>query len=68
MLRGLGQVDRKGHTNEILRILIAEGLLKKTKGRHGNLFIPNRKYKTRVGKILAELNLSEDALWTQLIE
>lgn len=68
LLRGLGQVDRKGHTDKILKMLISDGLLKKTKGKHGNLFIPNRKYKVRVGKILAELNLSEDTIWTRLLE
>lgn len=67
LLRGLGQVDRAGHTNKILKILITEGLLKKTKGKHGNLYVPDRKYKSRVGKMLAELNLSEDKIWTQLI-
>lgn len=63
LLRGLGQVDRHGYTNRILQILITEGLLKRTKGKHGNLYVPERKHSDRVGKMLAELNLSEDPLW-----
>ena len=63
LLRGLGQVDRKGYTNRILQMLIGEGLLKKAPGRHGALFVPERKYGQRVGRMLAELNLSEDPLW-----
>lgn len=66
LLRGLGQLDRQGYTDKILSMLISENLLKKGKGRHGNLFVPNRKHSNRVGKILAELSLSEDPLWTQL--
>ncbi len=67
LLRGLGQVDRHGYTDRILQVLISQGLLKKTKGRHGNLYVPERKYSDRVGKILAELNLSEDSLWQNVI-
>ena len=67
LLRGLGQVDRSGHTGQILQMLISEGLLKKTRGKHGNLYIPERKYSDRVGKILAELNLSEDPLWQGIL-
>ena len=63
LLRGLGQVDRKGYTGRILQLLITEGLLKKVPGRHGILFVPERKYSVRVGRMLAELNLSEDPLW-----
>ena len=63
LLRGLGQVDRKGYTDRILQVLITEGLLKKAPGRHGVLFVPERKHSERVGRMLAELNLSEDPLW-----
>ena len=66
LLRGLGQVDRHGHTDRILKMLITEGLLKSVKGKHGNLYVPERKYRDRVSKILAELNLCEDPIWQNI--
>ncbi len=63
LLRGLGQVDRHGYTDRILKMLITEGLLKSARGKHGNLYVPERKYSDRVGKMLAELNLSKDPIW-----
>ncbi|SMF58703.1 hypothetical protein SAMN06265365_10993 [Tistlia consotensis] len=58
LLRGLGQVDRHGYTEKILGVLISEGILRKVRGDHGNLFVPDRKFSARVGKMLSELNLS----------
>lgn len=67
LLRGLGQVDRQGYTEDILGILISEGLLIRTKGDHGNLYVPERKYGDRVAKMLSELNLTEDPLWRSVV-
>ena len=66
LLRGLGQVDRYGYTDRILQMLISEGLLIRTRGKHGNLYIPERKFGGRVAKLLAQLNLSEDPLWRSI--
>ena len=67
LLRGLGQVDRHGYTDNILKMLISEGLLKKARGKHGNLYVPERKHTDRVAKLLGKLNLSEDPLWQRLV-
>ena len=66
LLRGLGQVDRQGHTDGILQMLMTEGLLKKVRGKHGNLYVPERKFSDRVAKMLAELNQSNDPLWRRI--
>lgn len=66
LLRGLGQVDRHGHRDNILKMLISEGLLKRARGKHGNLYIPERKHSDRVEKMLDTLNLSEDPLWRKI--
>ena len=68
MLRGLGQVDPKNETDKILKLLIREGLLHKARGKHGNLYVPERKHTSRVKKMVAELNLSKDPIWVRLKE
>ena len=63
LLRGLGQVDSGNYTQRILSYLISNGLLEKTKGDHGNIYVPVIKHKNRIGDMLAKLNVSEDEIW-----
>ena len=63
LLRGLGTLVRAGMLDKILAKLLSENILSKVKGDEGNLWVPVRSQKTRIGKILAELSLSKDPIW-----
>jgi hypothetical protein len=66
LLRGLGQIDRHGAAEEILRILKREGLIKVAPGDHGNLYIPERRHMDRIRKIVGELGTSKDPIWLEV--
>jgi hypothetical protein len=63
LLRGLGQLVRSGTVDRILNRLISENLLQATRGDTGTLYVPVRSQTGRVGKMLAELNMSKDPVW-----
>lgn len=68
LLRGLGQIDRRGNVETIIKILKREGLVKVVPGDHGVIFVPERKYTDRVKKIIAELSTSHDQIWLEVGE
>ncbi|HEY5347394.1 MAG TPA: hypothetical protein VIJ72_04310 [Rhizomicrobium sp.] len=66
LLRGLGQIDRHGAADDILKILKRAGFIKIVPGDHGNIYIPERKYTDRVKKMIAELATSQDEIWKEV--
>lgn len=68
LVRGLGQIDRKGKLDAILNLLLRQGFLEVIPGDHGRIFIPVAKKRRQVAAILAALNLSTDELWRAVSE
>ena len=66
LLRGLGQIDRRGHTNTIIRVLMREKMITTARGDHGMLYIPHRHHTARVKTIIAELATSRDPIWLEI--
>ncbi len=66
LLRGLGLVDRFGYTDKILKVLLREGILERSIGDEGFIYIPIRKYADRMKRIVSELTISEDKLWQEV--
>jgi len=66
LLRGLGQLDRGGYRNKILRILIREKILYVQKGDDGSVYHPVRSETGRIQKMMAELDRSKDVIWTMV--
>lgn len=66
LLRGLGQVDRKNYTPAVLKILEREHILKKTRGDSGAVYVPERSMVERVGKMMVQLNQSQDEIWAEV--
>jgi hypothetical protein len=64
LLRGLGKLVRKGTLDKIVGKLISEGIISREKGQEGSLYIPVRSQMSRAGKILAQLSLCDDPIWT----
>ena len=63
LLRGLAEKDKKLR-DKILNKLLTEDILSKHQGDEGYIYSPNRKESNRVKKLLDELTLSDDPLWT----
>jgi len=63
LLRGLGQIDRGGYRQKILRLLLREKILYTHEGDEGAVYHPVHTETGRMGKMLAELNHSSDPIW-----
>lgn len=66
LIRGTGTSVNKTLCEDILRILIDEKLVCKHKGDEGQIYNPERGQTGRVRKILSDLTLSTDSLWTRI--
>ena len=66
LTRGLDQSIERKAVKKILNTLVEQGILTRTKGKEGNIYVPNRKHTKRMEEILTQLTLSQDALWTSL--
>lgn len=66
LTRGFSRIGSPGLTAKVLNMLIREGLLEKSRGQEGWLYIPIRKHTGRMEKLLAELTSSTDPLWQQV--
>jgi hypothetical protein len=66
LLRGLGSPELKRPSERVINMLCREGVLIKTKGKEGNLYVPQRSYAHRMSEIMKELTLSKDELWSNL--
>lgn len=63
---GFGQEFDKKLIEKILALLVAEGLIEKSKDSSGYIYNPNREYTSRMKAIKDQLSLSKDPLWTKL--
>jgi len=63
LLRGSEKFWDKKAADQVLNYLISKKMIEKYKGDTGPLYCPQRKYKSRLGKLYAELNNSTEELW-----
>jgi hypothetical protein len=66
LLRGLGESAKKKSAERILKRLRADKVVNRIPGNQGWVFVPVREHTSRMGRIMMELTLSEDPLWTGL--
>lgn len=62
---GYGQKFSPKLVDSIIKILLREGIIDKTKGDNGWVYKPIRRYTDRMNKIRSELTLSEDPVWKE---
>lgn len=63
---GYGQKYSPKLVDSILKLLMSEKVVSRTKGDDGWVYHPVRRYTERMNKIKAELTLSEDPLWAAI--
>lgn len=63
---GYGQKFSPKLVDEIIKILLREGVINRRKGDDGWVYQPVRRYTDRMNKIRSELTLSEDVLWIEI--
>lgn len=63
---GFGQNFDRKLIERILALLVAEGLIEKSKDSSGHIYNPNREYTSRMKAIKDQLSLSKDPLWIKL--
>ena len=64
--RGMGNLSNKQLTEKILNMLRDEQIITRHKGDDGYIYKPVRKETRRIEKILTDLTLSEDSLWSMI--
>lgn len=64
LLRGKAAYWDRKVANDVIKLMISEGVVVKHKDQRGVLYKPNRRDTHRVNNILSLLNNSEDALWS----
>ena len=68
LTRGFAKIGTPGLTGKVLNYLLREGVLERSKGQEGWLYIPVRKHSGRMQAILAELTTSQDEIWRTVSE
>ncbi|HEV2514026.1 MAG TPA: hypothetical protein VGV07_02155 [Devosia sp.] len=63
LLRGLGKFAKPKTVSSIINKLISEGIITEERGDSGRIYAPVRSQMRRVGKIVSELNMSQDEIW-----
>lgn len=63
---GFGQSFDRKLIEKILSLLVAEGLIERSKDTSGYIYNPNREYTSRMKAIKDQLSLSKDPLWIKL--
>lgn len=66
LLRGLGQFGDVRLQNRILNVLMSRGFLTETAGDSGRLFIPERSKTARAGRMISQLQQSDDEVWIEI--
>jgi hypothetical protein len=64
LLRGLGRKGAAGLAHRVVNILLNEGLLRRFPGSEGTVYTPERSQANRMRKMLDELNVSQDSIWS----
>lgn len=68
LLRGMGVSANKKMGEKILRKLLDEKIIERHKGDEGWIYGPERDKTRRVKKLMTDLTLSKDPLWTSISE
>ena len=68
ILKGFGQQADRKIAEKIIKLLVRKGLIDKTKGQEGNLYIPNREYTYRAKMIMDSLSLCDDEIWQEVTQ
>lgn len=68
LLRGMGVSANKQMGRKILNKLMDEGLVTRIKGDEGHVYVPVRSKAKRIEKMLTDLTLSSDPLWSSVSE
>ena len=63
---GYGQKYHPKLVDQILKILMREGVVERFKGDDGWVYRPVRKHADRMGRIRSQLTLSEDPIWREI--
>jgi hypothetical protein len=64
LLRSMGAVGRSNLPMRVINLLLKEDVFTRFKGDEGWVYNENRKFLPRMDKMLSELNLSNDPIWT----
>lgn len=65
---GFGQNYDSKNIDRILSKMINHGVIKIVPGNEGDIYAPIRQHSGRMARILAELSLSEDPLWLEILD
>lgn len=63
LLRGTSSYWDSAAAETVVRYMIRSGIIIESQGRHGTLYIPDRKHTRRMGRIRSLLANSNDELW-----
>lgn len=63
LLRGTSDYWDRNAADQIIRYMLSSNIIIETQGDRGKLFIPNRKFMRRMGKIRSLLRNCQDELW-----
>lgn len=63
LLRGAEAYWDSNAADDVLRFMISNKLVTKEKGSHGVLYVPQRRYTRRMGRIMDARAASQDELW-----
>ncbi|WP_394692516.1 hypothetical protein [Hyphobacterium sp.] len=66
LTRGFGQIAKKKDWEEVLSLLLKEGILDIGEGKEGKLYIPVRKNARRMKNIKEKMTYCGDELWERL--
>jgi hypothetical protein len=66
LLRGLGQLAAISVSERIVNLLLKNDILRRFKGDEGWVYTPNRSLAGRMKKMLYELKVSQDPIWTEV--
>lgn len=67
LLRGAERFWNQDAAEKVLHFMLANEMVTKNRGDTGWIYIPQRKFKPRMGKLYAELNNSSEEIWKILL-
>ncbi|MCB4456772.1 hypothetical protein LHL23_14075 [Leisingera sp. McT4-56] len=64
LLRGLEEYWDKDSAEAFLRYALAEGIIIEARGRHGKLYVPQRRHTKRMANIIEKMDQCADEIWS----
>ncbi|MFZ6734101.1 NACHT domain-containing protein [Undibacterium sp. Ji42W] len=64
---GFGEAFDRKIIDQIINILLSDGLIERSKDSSGHIYNPNREYTARMKAIKDQLSLSNDPLWLKML-